>query len=51
MMIRDSKMTFYESCFSFEKSQCKIKCPSNHGDISPYSNSRIRLPECESRVD
>ena len=51
MGIRASKITSYESCFSFEKSQCKIQRHSNYGDISPISNSRIRLPECNSRVD
>ena len=35
MGILGSKMTFYLSCLSFEKSQCKILRHSNHGDISP----------------
>ena len=51
MGIRASKVTFYESCFSFEKSQSKIECHSNHGEICPISNSRIRLLEYDSRID
>ena len=51
MGIRPSKVMFYESCFSFEKLQSKTERHSKHGEICPISNSRIRLLECDSRID
>ena len=35
MDILGSEMAFEESCFYFEKWQCKIQRHSNDGDISP----------------
>ena len=51
MGFRGSKMTFYELCISFEKSQCKISRHSGHEDISPHSHSRIWPQEYDSRIE